>query len=77
LLAANPDPEEIVARHREDGSQRRVAMGLRLAQVIEHGSDHRSQICTGLTALGVEPPALSVWAFAHEMGRSEVVEPAS
>ena len=31
-------------------------VGIRLAQVLHHGTDHRSQICTALTTLGHEPP---------------------
>jgi uncharacterized damage-inducible protein DinB len=76
LLASNPDPGMIVARRREDGSESRVALGLRLAQAVQHGTDHRSQICTALTSLGIEPPSLDVWSFAGSEGRVEVVEPA-
>ena len=77
LLAGNPDPGTIVARHRDDGSESRVALGLRLAQVVHHGTDHRSQVCTALTSIGVEPPGIDVWSFAADMGRIEIVEPAS
>ena len=44
-------------------------MGIRLAQAIHHGTDHRSQICTALTMLGIEPPFIDVWAFGAETGR--------
>ena len=45
-------------------------MGIRLAQALHHGTDHRSQICTALTTLGVEPPEIDVWAFAAKRAGS-------
>ena len=33
------------------------------AGVLDHGTDHRSQVCTALTALGVEPPKIDVFDF--------------
>jgi hypothetical protein len=33
-------------------------VGIRLAQALQHGKDHRSQVCTTLTTLGIEPPGL-------------------
>jgi uncharacterized damage-inducible protein DinB len=53
----------------DDGYQRRAPMGIRLAQVLHHGNDHRSQICTALTILGVKPPTLDVFTFGLEDGR--------
>ena len=41
-------PTEIVVRHRDDGSATTAPIGIRLAQVVHHGTDHRSQICTAL-----------------------------
>jgi uncharacterized damage-inducible protein DinB len=52
-------------------------MGVRLAQALHHGTDHRSQICTALTTLAVEPPAIDVWDFAAQDGRLVDVPPAS
>jgi uncharacterized damage-inducible protein DinB len=52
-------------------------MGIRLAQAPRHGSDHRSQICTALTTLGVEPPAIEVWDFGLHDGRIVKVAPKS
>ncbi len=57
----------------DDGFQRRAPMGIRLAQALHHGNDHRSQICTALTTLGVEPPAVDAFTFGLQDGRvSEV-----
>ena len=58
-----------------DGSRTRAPVSIRLAQALHHGTDHRSQICTGLTALGVEPPSIDVWDFGWQDGRV-VEEPA-
>jgi uncharacterized damage-inducible protein DinB len=44
-------------------------MGVRLAQALHHGTDHRSQICTALTSLGVEPPSIDAWNFGADVGR--------
>jgi uncharacterized damage-inducible protein DinB len=69
LLAQDLDMDAVVVRHRDDGSESHAPMGIRLAQVPHHGTDHRSQVCTALTALGVEPPLIDVWDFASEDGR--------
>src|SRR4051812_28410741 len=43
-VITNPDVERDVVRHRDDGSASHAPLGIRLAQVIHHGTDHRSQI---------------------------------
>ena len=75
FLAADPDPNHVVVAVHADGSRTRAPVSIRLAQVLHHGTDHRSQICTGLTALGVEPPSIDVWDFGWQDGRV-VEEPA-
>ncbi len=75
VLAADPDPTEVLVRRREDGSQTHAPVGVRLAQALHHGTDHRSQICTALTTLGIEPPAIDVWDFADEQGRLVEIPP--
>jgi uncharacterized damage-inducible protein DinB len=77
LLATDLDPDRVVTRHRDDGSQSQAPMGIRLGQALHHGTDHRSQICTALTALGIEPPAIDVWDFADGGSRLVVVPPPS
>jgi uncharacterized damage-inducible protein DinB len=69
LLGQEPDPDADVVRHRDDGTDSHAPMGIRLAQAIHHGTDHRSQICTALTSLGIEPPEIDVWGFGTEDGR--------
>jgi uncharacterized damage-inducible protein DinB len=63
ILAGDPDPNTVLERHRDDGSETHAPVGIRLAQALHHGTDHRSQICTALTTLGVEPPFIDVWDF--------------
>ena len=69
FLAGGPDPDIVLVRHRNDGSEGHAPMGIRLAQALHHGTDHRSQVCTALTELGVEPPPIDVWDFARHEGR--------
>ncbi len=69
LLDQDLDPESIVVRHRDDGSESHAPLGVRLAQALHHGTDHRSQVCTILTVLGIEPPAIDVWDYADAGGR--------
>jgi uncharacterized damage-inducible protein DinB len=69
VVGADLDPDEELVRHRDDGSTSTAPLGIRVAQAIHHGTDHRSQICTALTALGVEPPLIDVWDYADAHGR--------
>lgn len=75
VVESNRDPTEVVVRRRPDGSESHAPVGVRIAQVLHHGTDHRSQICTALTNLGVEPPEIDVWAYAWEDDRLVEIEP--
>jgi len=77
VLADADDPDLAVARLRDDGTRSIAPLGIRLAQVLHHGSDHRSQVCTALTLLGIEPPAIDCWDFADSQGRLSVGSAAS
>jgi uncharacterized damage-inducible protein DinB len=61
------DPDEVVQE--TDGFQRWAPVGFRLAGALSHGTDHRSQVCTALTTLGVEPPRIDVFDFRIGAGR--------
>jgi len=39
-----------------------------LLQAINHAAEHREQICSMLTALGVTPPDLDGWAYGEATG---------
>jgi uncharacterized damage-inducible protein DinB len=77
VLKEGFDPEAVVVRVRDDGSESHAPLGIRIGQVLHHGTDHRSQICTGLTALGIEPPEIDVWDYGmHEGTVKDVPSPA-
>jgi hypothetical protein len=45
------------------------AEGMLLVQAIQHGNDHRTQICSTLGALGLDVPDLDGWEYwASERG---------
>jgi uncharacterized damage-inducible protein DinB len=70
LIAGPLDPDAVVREVDEtDGFQRWAPVGFRLAGTLDHGSDHRSQICTALTTIGVEPPRIGVMDFGSDAGR--------
>jgi uncharacterized damage-inducible protein DinB len=69
ILAKDIDPSAVVKDVDDAGYERDASMGIRLAQAIHHGTDHRSQICTALTTFGIEPPGIDVWEFGAETGR--------
>jgi uncharacterized damage-inducible protein DinB len=75
LIARAFDPDEVLVRRRDDGSETHAPRGIRLAQAVHHGTDHRSQICTALTTLGIEPPEIDVWDFGVVTGSVLEVEP--
>jgi uncharacterized damage-inducible protein DinB len=68
LLGEGPRPDANV-RDVDDGWGRDASMAIRFAQALNHGNDHRSQICTGLSLIGLEPPPIDVWAFGLDTGR--------
>ncbi len=69
ILERDIEPEALVVHRRRDGSRRGAPAGIRLAQALLHGADHRSHVATILTTLGVEPPDIDAWAFAQSQGR--------
>jgi len=69
VLEKDLDPDAAMTRQRDDGSTSTAPVGVRLAQVIHHGTDHRSQVATALTSLGIEPPLIDAWDFADSQGR--------
>jgi uncharacterized damage-inducible protein DinB len=69
VLAGEVDGEADVPEQ-GDGWIFHAPTGFRLAQVIHHGTDHRSQVCTALTSLGIEPPEIDLWAYGEATGRT-------
>lgn len=78
ILAQDLDPDVVLTEvDDDDGYQKHASIGIRFAQALHHGTDHRSQICTALTALGLEPPAIDAWDFGLSNGRVVEVPPTS
>lgn len=78
LLGEGLDPDAILLEVDDaDGFERRAPVGIQLAQALHHGTDHRSQVCTALSTLGVAAPDIDVWAFGLQAGRTEEKEPQS
>ena len=69
ILARDLDGDAAMVEH-GDGWNFHSPTGLRLAQVVQHGTDHRSQVCTALTSFDLEPPEIDLWAFGEATGRT-------
>ena len=50
-----------------DGSPREVPKTIILNQAINHATEHRSQIMSILTQIGIEPPDVSSWSYFEEV----------
>jgi uncharacterized damage-inducible protein DinB len=74
LVAGDLDPTTVVVEYEDSGYETHAPLGIRLAQALYHGTDHRSQVCTALTTLGIEPPAIEAWDFAARDGRFFTIE---
>jgi len=69
-ISRSLDPNEMVHEiDKTDGYERWAPVGFRLAGALDHGTDHRSQVCTALTSLGVQPPRIDVFDFGLVTGR--------
>jgi uncharacterized damage-inducible protein DinB len=68
-ISGDLDAMTDVVEYEDSGYETHAPLGIRLAQALHHGTDHRSQVCTALTTLGVEPPAIDVWDFGAMDGR--------
>jgi uncharacterized damage-inducible protein DinB len=67
-LSGQIDPDLVIVHDRGDGTVRHSTVGVRLAQALHHGSDHRSQICTALTTLGHPADEFDVWEWGESVG---------
>ena len=74
MVADELDPSTVVVEYEDSGYETHAPLGIRLAQALYHGTDHRSQVCTALTSLGIEPPAIEAWDLAREGGRMFTIE---
>jgi uncharacterized damage-inducible protein DinB len=65
-VAASVSASDTVPVKWDEGEIRSVPASLILTQAINHATEHRAQIRTILTQLGIEPPDLSGWAYIEE-----------
>jgi uncharacterized damage-inducible protein DinB len=77
VVGQDLDPDTVIVARRDDDSETHAPVAIRVAQALHHGTDHRSQICTGLTTLGIEPPGIDVWDFGFVNGRVTEFPPAT
>jgi uncharacterized damage-inducible protein DinB len=77
LAASGFDPERrIDVTNPSFGDPFEVTAGMLVAQNINHGNEHRSQVATILTTIGADPPELDGWAWGEATGRL-VLKPAT
>lgn len=69
-LAANADATRMIRGQHGNGQRFALPMGILLVQAVNHATEHRSQIATILTQLGIEPPALDGWSFGVSQARA-------
>jgi uncharacterized damage-inducible protein DinB len=74
LVAGDLDPGADIVEYEDNGYETHAPLGIRLAQALYHGTDHRSQVCTALTTLGIEAPPIEVWDFAARDGRMFTIQ---
>ena len=72
-LSANQDREVEVTGDDPVGTWR-MPVSLFLVQAINHGTEHRSQVATILTRLGIEPPEMDGWTYFDASGQLVPVE---
>jgi uncharacterized damage-inducible protein DinB len=75
IVGEEPNPDTVLVSHSSDGFETHAPVSIRITQALHHGTDHRSQICTTLTMLGVEPPGIDVWDFGFVNGRVTEIPP--
>jgi uncharacterized damage-inducible protein DinB len=67
--AAQPDVDRQVQVTGDDPADRwSMPVCLFLLQAVNHGTEHRSQVATILTQIGVEPPEMDGWAYFLDSG---------
>ena len=70
LLEEEFDPDRVISwTSAASGAHTEVRAGMLIAQLLNHSNEHRSQICTVLTEIGVEPPELDGWSYGIVSGR--------
>jgi uncharacterized damage-inducible protein DinB len=68
---ANHEPEGRILRGTWRGEDYALPAAVVLLQVINHGTEHRAQIATILTQIGIEPPEIDAWMYHDKMEAAE------
>lgn len=63
VVLARIDEIDVTLPARHDRPELPHATNLLVAQALHHGTDHRTHICTVLSANGYEAPDLDVWEY--------------
>jgi uncharacterized damage-inducible protein DinB len=66
-LAGAADPEG-VWRGQWGGREAEIPSAIFFIQAINHATEHRSQVMTILSQLGIEPPVVDAWNFLRRQG---------
>lgn len=70
-LARDPDLESWRREvDDDDGFTRDATVALRMIQALHHANEHRTQVYTALTVLGIAPPRLDGWTYGLEVESS-------
>jgi len=70
LVREGFDPDRVISwTSKGSGAYTEVRAGLLVAQTLNHGNEHRAQICTILGSLGLEVPELDGWSYGIDTGR--------
>ena len=64
--AAKVQADDVVQINWIDGIIRDVPKAIILNQAINHATEHRAQVMTTLTQLGIQPPDLDSWTYFDE-----------
>ena len=63
MFAKHAEPETLNQILHLDGGTYDAPVIIVVIQAVDHGIDHRSQICTLLSQQDIEPPDLDSWAY--------------
>lgn len=68
LLLALSATKDTRVRQRSPRQIYEYTLASLIAQALSHSTEHRTQIATIITQLGMEPPDMSGWTYMSEMG---------
>jgi len=71
--ARGGEDREVVVTGDEPGEAWTMPVSLFLLQAVNHGTEHRAQVATILTQLGIQPPEMDGWRYFEDSGHMVVV----